>query len=124
MIREFWPRDLSEIEQIHSKFYQNEFPLPNFSKFLMAFSVLHDDKIVLSGGVRPILEAIAITDKDTSVRVRCAALYELLQASMFTAGRCGYDQIHTTVINNDKWSNQLIKAGFKPVNGQVLVIEV
>jgi len=124
MIREFRPEDIKEIERIYEKFYKNEFPLPDFlDKFICAFSVLDEnDKLVLSGGVRPILEAVAITDKDNPVRLRRHSLYELLQACSYVSHNEGYDEIHATVINDPKWENQLRKVGFRDIRGTMLVL--
>lgn len=125
MIREFRIEDIKEIKRIHDKFYKDQFPFPDFFEhFICAFTVLENDKIVLSGGVKTILEAVAVTDKDNPVRLRREGLYDLLTACTFTANRSGYNQIHTTVINDLRWQNHLEKIGFNPVNGQVLVLEM
>ncbi len=120
MIREFRPEDLEEIERIWKKFYSNEFPLPNFfDKFVCAFSVIENEKLILSGGVRNILEAVAITDKDNPVRLRRDSLYQLLNACEYIANG---ESIHATVINDSRWQKQLEKVGFVPIKGNMLVL--
>lgn len=125
MIRSLWPSDLEQLKIIHEKYYKHEFEFPDFYKnFLCAFTVVENDEIIVSGGIRTILESVIITDQSRSPRMRRSALYEILQASSFIASKYEYDQIHATVIDDDKWKHQLGKVGFKPVNGSMLVLNL
>lgn len=126
MIRSFYPTDLNKIEQIHEKYYKNEFELPDFwNNYLCAFTVENENQeIVLSGGIRTILEAVVITDKSKSVRDRRLALIEFLHASATIGSKYAYDQIHATVINDEKWENHLKRIGFRPTKGNMLVLGI
>ncbi len=125
MIRGYEERDLEQVKRIHEKFYKNQFPLPDFfNNFVCAFSVIENDKLILSGGVRTILETIAITDKDNPVRLRAKSLFELLSAMEYISDRNGYKELHTTVIDDPVWEKQLKSVGFQNVKGNVLVLEI
>ena len=123
MIREIRKNDLYQLKEIHQKFYENEFNFPDFfENFLCVFTVVDDnDNIISTGGVRTIIEAVAITDKDKSVRARRVALYELLAASQYVINRSGYNELHA-FIQDPIWREHLIKAGFVPTKGNALVI--
>jgi len=125
MIRSYHPNDLHEIAEIHKKYYASEFSLPDFiTKFLCSFTIVDNGKIICAGGVRTIVESVIVTDKSQSVRIRREALYEMLQASMFTANKCGYEQLHASIIDDEQWKRHLDKVGFKPIKGEMLVLDV
>lgn len=122
MIREIRKEDFAQLKVIHEKYYQNEFDFPDFYKnFLCAFTIVdNDDNIISTGGIRTIVESVAITDKSRTVRERRSALYELLAASQYVTARSGYEHIHAFVTDN-KWCRQLIKAGFIHVRGTAII---
>jgi len=99
IIRSITPDDIERIKQIHAKHYQTEFDLPDlFVGFDGVFAITNgNDDIITVGGVRPIAEVVAVTDKDFSVRDRREALYKLLDGMTFIAGSKGYDAIHCFV---------------------------
>jgi hypothetical protein len=123
-IRSYCPSDIEELKSIHSKYFKDEFELPDFFHgFMCAFSVEDEKGLVTIGGIRPIIEVIAVTNKDRSVRVRREALYNLLQALSFVAKTQHHDQIHAFV-QDKKWLGHLQKVGFNPTKGQALVLGV
>lgn len=125
MIRSYHPNDMEVIAQIHEKHYAEEFSLPDFiSNFLCSFTIVNKGEIVSVGGMRTIVESVVITDKDKSVRDRREALYQILEASIYITGKCGYNQIHASIINDESWKRHLTKVGFKPIKGNMLVLEV
>lgn len=125
MIREFRQGDVNDAIKIYQKFYGDNFPFPDFfDKFICAFSIVEDGKLVLSGGVRTILEAVAVTDKHNPVRLRRDSLYQLLNACSYVATVKGYKEIHTSIQHDEKWEDQLKKVGFNEVNGKVLVLKI
>jgi len=124
MIREIQVGDLDRLKFIHEKYYKDQFEFPDFlNHYLCAFTIVddNDDSIILTGGVRTIIECVALTDKSKSVKIRRAALYELLTASQYVSGKAGYNQLHA-FIQEDIWMNQLFKAGFSPTAGKPVVI--
>jgi hypothetical protein len=125
MIRPFHYDDLAELQRIHAKFYKDEFELPDFVKhYLCAFSVTDTSgDIICTGGVRTIVESIAVTNKDFSVRDRYLALTDLFGGLQYVTKRFGYDEIHS-FIQDEKWLNQLKKYGFRDTKGRALVLSL
>lgn len=126
IIRDFYPRDIDILKLIHKQYYASEFNFPNFyHKFLDALTILtNDERIIVSGGVKTILEAVAITDKSIPVQQRADALDQLLKLSSISAKSAGYDQIHVTVIDDPSWESRLRRTGFNEVKGKVLYLDV
>lgn len=113
MIRAIQPEDIDRMKSIWEKFYQNDMPFPNFfDKYLCAFVVEDEGRIITGGGVRTIVESIILTDKSQYARSRVRALMEMLEASKFVASRNGYNNLN--VFTQDvSWKNHLMKVGFK-----------
>ena len=125
MVRGLFQRDAQQVNNIHEKFYENEFSLSDLDNFTVGFtSVDENDKIICAGGIKSIMEMIIITDKDVSVNKRQVALYEMLTTAGRSTKEAGYNQLHAFV-QDEKWARYLIKhVGFKPTVGQALVIGV
>lgn len=119
-IRAITPYDIWKIRKIHEAHYAEEFEFPDFfNKFHSAFLIEEKDQVIAAGGVRSIAEAVAITDLNQSVRTRREALYILLQASLFTCSRLGFDQLHAFV-QDEKWLKHLQKVGFDHTKGTAM----
>lgn len=125
IIRSITPSDIERIKRIHERYYKTEFDLPDlFNGFYGVFAVTDDSEhIITVGGVRPLAEIVAITDKDRSVRDRREALYKLLDGMSFIAGSNGFDSMHCFV-QDRIWLNQLLGAGFRHTKGASLLFEV
>ena|SRR5688572_1849966 len=124
IIRELRPDDLEELKRIHAKHYTNEFNFPNFNEhFLCAYVVEQDGKIITVGGIRTIMEVIAITDKDESTRKRIEALKYIYSASLYFAEQEGYKELHA-FIQDKAWMKHLKKFNFKDTKGHALVLEI
>lgn len=121
-IRPLKESDLPVIEELHKKFYEGEFDLVEIYNNSIGLFVVTDDndKIICVGGVRPIAEAVLITDKDRSVRERRSALYRVLDASEYITKNSGFDQLHVFV-QDEEWMKHLSKIHFKPTAGRSLV---
>lgn len=118
------PSDIDELRKIHEKHYSSEFSFSDFASGFIAAFVVEDSEsntIITAGGIRAIVECVAITDKDISVRDRREALYKLLQACAFHTTSKGYNGLHA-FIQNDDWLRQLKKVGFKETAGKSLVM--
>lgn len=125
MIRAYHPNDLINLAEIHEKFYKEEFSLPNFmDEFLMAFTAIENENIVAVGGVKNILEIVLLTDKNKLIADKRKALYDIFQASLFTAGKYGYKEICAHIVNDDKWKRHLHKIGFRPLRGEMLTLDL
>lgn len=122
VIRAFTPDDIERVRDIHEKHYKTEFDYPKFmDNYICAFVVEIDGSIVSAGGVRNIAEVVLVTNKDKSVAERRAALYQILDASAFIAGRSNHDGLHAFV-QDDGWRQHLKKVGFIETKGQALVL--
>lgn len=126
IIRAFNPGDLQWVKSAHAKHYGNAFEYTNFLRnFHYAFSLIEEetDSIVLVGGIRPIAEIVAITDKDKGVRLRREALLKLLTAVSFAGKDLGYDQLHAFVQDPD-FVDHLTKNNFRSIVGTGLVHDI
>lgn len=117
-------RDFSRIQAIHERFYKEEFPISDLASLTCGFCVVDEhDEVVTAGGVRPIIEAVIVTDKDVDIGLRRLSLLSMLNTASITTRAMGYSQLHAFV-QDDSWQRHLIKYGFKPTVGKSLVISV
>lgn len=106
--------DIDHVKQLHEKYY-SQFEFPDFfGRFITAFKILDEDgEIIIAGGVRPIAEAIIITDLDKS-RIKIGrALVEAQRFSMYACGRMNIDELHAFV-DNPEYASHLVRHGFSP----------
>lgn len=123
IIREFREEDIATAKQIYYKYYEDIEEI-DFTKLLCAFTVLDDNgSIVTIGGLKPLVELVALTDKGQSTRNRRRALVHLFQATLYTAINFKYDEIHLFTCSRE-WTKHLIKAGFQLLKDKVLTIGV
>jgi hypothetical protein len=124
MIRLFEESDLELIKRVWEKYYQNEFEFPDLTKFLTLFATSDDHNNLISvGGVRPIYEIVAITDKEYSPFVRRSAFFNLLTACIYTVKGHDIDQLHAFT-QGEKWTEAVKKMGFVPTKGNALVLNI
>lgn len=115
--------DLDQLREIHSKYYADQFNFPDFFDYLCAFVIEDEHGIVTAGGVRDIPEVIALTDKTRDPKDRVDALYQLLDASIYTARKLDYEQLY--VFSQDpRYANRIRRSGFRPHRGQALIIDL
>jgi N-acetylglutamate synthase-like GNAT family acetyltransferase len=107
--------DLPKVQELHDKYFGQDFKLPNFfHKFLNAFAIVDDnDKIIIAGGVRPIAETIIVTDKENSGITLGRALVEAQAVSIFTCQKFEIDYLHAFV-KDEKYAEHLKQHGFHP----------
>lgn len=124
IIRNIDNRDIARLMDIHSRFFANEFPFPDFFQgFLTSFVVESPDGIITAGGVRPIAEMIMITDKDRNVHDKRLALIQALDAAEYVCKKMGFNEIHAFV-QNPLWEGRLKRTGFQPTKGHSLVLQL
>ena len=124
MIRALLKRDIGLIKTIHEKYYEKEFELSELNRFLCSFtSVGADDKPIVAGGIRTIVEAVIVTDKDIALEQRIDALKEWVITARKSTKDAGYSEM-TAFVQDDKWYRHLLKYGFLPTAGKSLVIGV
>jgi len=123
-IRCFNPSDIVKAKYLHTQHFIDEFEFPNFMDMHGAVVIENDNnEIILIGGLRPISEVIAVTNKDKSTRERREALIKLLQFSLFTGTNFKYDQIHAFVQDKD-FIEHLLKFNFRETKGKSLVSDI
>lgn len=118
--------DIARVQEIHERYYKEEFNFPNFLRnFLCAFVVPNDKgDIISAGGVRLIAESVIITNKGFSPKERREALLQVLETSKFICKREGYDGLHAFV-QEEAWAHILkSKYNFYPCAGEALVIDL
>jgi hypothetical protein len=122
-IRNLSSDDLVLLRKIYERYFQGQFKFPDFLHgFVNNFVVLDDsNRIVVAGGVKPILECVLITDMNRTPRERHEALLMALEASIVSAHSIGHNQLHC-FIQDDYWSKLLKKRQFKPIVGEGLVL--
>jgi len=123
MIRPFTPDDVPELERIHTAHFGDEFPLPDFMSYLCAYIIEDEKGIITVGGVRDIAECVTVTDKSRDPRDRIKALYRILNVSSYVAQRHGYDQLYVWS-QNPHWARRLKRNGFRPPDGQSLILDL
>jgi hypothetical protein len=122
-LRALLRRDVSQIENIHKKHFEKEFKIEELYNHHCSFLVEEDEKIISAGGIRTIMEATIVTDKDVEVSKRREALLMMLKTALDTTKNAGYSELHAFV-QDDKWMQHLIRYGFQPTKGKSLVIGV
>jgi len=107
--------DLPRVEELHNKYYGEQFNLPNFMhRFLNAFAITDDnDKLIIAGGIRPIAETIIVTDKDHSGITLGRALVEAQRVSIYTCQKFEIDYLHAFV-KDEAYAEHLKQHGFHP----------
>lgn len=124
LIRTFTVEDLKRVEEIHARYFADEFELPNFIEgFLGSFVIEDKDEVILVGGVRVIAELLCVTDKSQPAKKRVIALKEATRAGKFICKINSLDQLHCFV-QGEKWTEQVKTVDFRPTKGQALVIDV
>jgi hypothetical protein len=126
MIRQLEDKDVCRVLDIHKRFYEKEFIFPDLCdpKWLGKYVVTDEwDNIILFGGVKLLIESIAVTDKSREIKERRDALIKLLQASLFLGGHLGFDSIHA-FIQDPKWAGHLKHHGFRTCRGEVLITDI
>lgn len=123
-VRDLKPSDLQKVVEIHQKHYKEEFSIGDFLHNINHPIIIEeDDQIILAAGMRPIVESVAITNKDTSPRLRREALLLALRWMVIKAREAGQPALHC-FIQGDSWVEQLKKYGFKPTKGESLIMKL
>ena len=125
MIREIQDKDIDQLRKLHQAYFANEFRFDDFLNGLMfSFTVVDDnDNLVLSGGVRNILEVVAITDKEQSIFKKRTAYSQLIHSCGFVAERLGYEGLHAFV-QGDRWIDALKSQGWTNCKGNAFFLKV
>lgn len=125
MIYEFHSSDLDEIKLIHKQYFASEFTFEDFiSNYTVMFSTRDKEgKLIAVGGVRPLMEMVAITDMSANVFRRKKSYFELLQACSYVAKQMGHKQLHAFV-QGDRWAEACSRLAFRQTAGKALVLDI
>lgn len=124
-IRTFQPSDELQIRKLYDMYYNdNEFP--GFSNgFYCSFVITDDDgKIITAAGIKPIIEAVAVTDKSFPTGIRLDALLQVLGSTISATKSIGFEQIHAFVHDDGTYIRYLQKFGFKLSDNKVLIMDL
>lgn len=128
-IREMGFSDRDEIDDLYERFFSH-IEYPDFldkNDFRCPFVVTEEtdsSKVLLAGGIKVILEAVVVTDKNESIRKRQEALLQAMGSVVRIAGDMGYEQVHVFVANDDQYVKHLQKFGFKLMDAKLLVLNI
>ena len=117
-------KDVDEIKKIYNRYYQHN-AFPDFHNVnCISFLVVDDsDNVISVMGINPILEIVAVTNKDYPSTTKVRALGELLKQVMSTGFELGYNELHAFA-HDTKWTSQLIRSGFKLTDNKVLTLDL
>lgn len=125
-IRFLEKEDARQIGNIYEKFFSNmEFP-NFFNKFHCVYVVTdNNSEIVAVGGLKPITEAIVLTNKFASIRMRREALLQIYEALNYSAEKLKYEQIHAFSYDDIYTDHLINRMKFKHLDqSKVLVLDV
>ena len=108
--------DVDQIYNIYMNFFSDMEFVDFYHKFHCSFKVVNDDisnRIIAVGGIRPLAEAVLLTNKDFSVRDRRDALYKIFEAVKYTAEKLEYTQIHAFAWDEEYIKHLINRVGFK-----------
>ena len=117
--RLYTKNDYATAKVIHEKYYEFEFPFPDFNDLNSAgrYVVEDDDgSVILVGDLKLLVEAVLLTDKSKHPRKVHDALTAFLTVATFEAK---FTQLHCTVFD-PRWMKQLVKRGFDKCKGVFL----
>lgn len=106
-IRYLEPGDEGQIREIYHKYFSN-MEVPNFSSFSCVFVVADNNHIISVGGLKPLVEAVVLTDRSFSVRKRREALLNIHTALVYCARKLGFKRLHAFTFE-ESYTNHLIK---------------
>lgn len=105
--------DMVELDRLHDKYFRGQFEKTDFSKGMLGAFVITDmdDNIVMGGGVRPITEAILVTDKEANPHLLGDALLEAQRFCAYITKVNNVEFLHAFV-KDKEYAEHLIKHGF------------
>jgi len=120
--------DADQIYNIYMNFFSDmEFP-DFYRRFHCSFKVIDNDlnnKIIAIGGIRPIAEAVVLTNQDYPVRTRMEALLKIFNGVKYSAEKLDYTQIHAFAYDEEYVKHLITRIGFKcNVDNRVLSLDL
>lgn len=119
-IRFLEPKDLDWVRVMYNAYF-SDMEYPDFvNDFPVTYAVLEENDIVAVGGIRPIAEAVVITDASESVRKRRDALLQIFNALTYSANKLNFKRLYAFTFD-DVYANHLTKVGFNPIKESKLL---
>lgn len=120
--------DADQIYNIYLNHFSDMEYVDFYKKFHCVFKVTNDDlnnRIIAVGGIRPVAEAVVLTNKDYPTKIKMEALYKMFHGINYIAQKLEYEQIHAFAFD-DEWISHLTKRmGFKLLKeSKLLVLDV
>lgn len=124
-IRYLQPSDEERITDIYHHFFTDmEFP-DFFSGYHCVFVAHKNDKVISIGGLRPIAEAVVVTDYSSSVRERVDALLQIHNGLTYAAEKLKYKRIYAFTFDQTYTKHLVNRMNFTPIRqSQLLVLEL
>ena len=110
------PEDYEQINKIYNTFFHKMESVDFYKKFHCSFKVTENDitnKIIAVGGIRPITEAVVLTDRSFPTREKMQALLKLFEAVKYSAHKLGYTEIHAFAYEPEYIRHLKNRMGFK-----------
>lgn len=124
IIRYIEPQDVEQIDKIYETYFSG-MERPDFSNFHCVFVVVEDNRVISVGGLKPLVEAVVLTDRSFSVRKRRDALLNIHTGLTYAAKKLGFERIYAFCFEQS-YSNHLInRMKFKPIKeSNLLTLEL
>lgn len=124
-IRYLLTSDEAKIKYIYDTYF-SDMDYPDFyGKFHAVFVVEDFGKILAVGGLKPICEAIVVTNKSSSVRKRMEALLRIFNSVKYSAEKLKYEQIHAFSFDEEYTKHLTNRMGFKCIQeNRVLTLDI
>lgn len=127
IVRSMRRTDRVQADRIYNAFFSdNEYPdFFDRGVFECPFVIANnDDKVIVAGGVKTIVEAVVVSDQDISSTVRLDALIQALGSVITIANDMKRKQVHVFVHDDENYVKVLQKFGFKLLDAKVLVLDL
>lgn len=121
-IRYLEPSDLEQIGSIYNRHF-SDMEYPDFvNDFAVTFVAHENEKIIAVGGLKPMVEAIVLTDLDESVRTKRDALLKIFDGVTYAAAKLKYKEIHAFAYDMEYAKHLIKRMGFRPISKSKLLV--
>ena len=124
-IRFLGTEDWPQIKALYNNHF-SEMDFPDFyNTFLCSYVVHEGNKIIAAGGLKPLVEAVIISDKSLPVRVRREALLKMKEALVYSTQKIRHKQLYAFTYDDEYAKHLTERMGFKQIKeSKLLVLEL
>ena len=116
-------KDISAFDDLYLKNFSDQFPLPSMNNTSTVRTIKHNEKVVASGLVKALVEAIIVTDQSASPHVRMKAVDMMLGSMLVWCHQYHIEQVHAFV--KEDFAKYLIRhCGFEHTKDISLVLNI